>query len=53
MVATRLRVAGLEVPPDGWPRLQVALSAALNVRPTRITTGSRLYADLGMIHGVE
>jgi hypothetical protein len=53
IVVARQRAAGATMPADGWARLAVALSEALNVRPSRIASGSRLYADLGMILGIE
>lgn len=53
LVAARLQAAGATMPADGWARLSVALSEALNVRTSRVASGSRLYADLGMIHGME
>ena len=53
VVADKFRVAGADVPVDGWERMAAALSEALNVRAKRIAAGSRLYADLGMAYGLE
>ena len=53
LTTAKIRAAGREVPADGWERVVVALAEALNVKPRRITRGSRLYADLGMIYGLD
>lgn len=53
MVAAKLSSAGTELPPDGWAQLVAVLSEALNVKPKRIVPESRLYADLGMIYGID
>ncbi len=47
-IQTRLRAADSVVPADGWQRLVVTVTEAINVRPERVAPGSRLYADLGM-----
>jgi hypothetical protein len=53
MVATKIRASGAETPADGWERFVAALSKALQVKSTRVTPASRLYADLGMLYGLE
>ena len=53
IIAHKLREVGAVIPPDGWTRLVALLSDALNVRPARITTESRLYADMGMLDGLD
>jgi hypothetical protein len=53
LVAAKLRAAGISPPADGWQRVVMALAEALNVKPRRITTDAQLYADLGMMYGVE
>jgi hypothetical protein len=50
-ISAKLQTAGREVPLDGWEQIVAALSEALNVKAKRITSGSRLYADLGMQYG--
>jgi hypothetical protein len=53
LVIGKLRAAGAEAPADSWDRVVALLSEALNVRASRIVPGSRLYADLGMVYGLE
>ncbi len=53
LIAAKLWATSAGVPADGWQRVVVALSEALNVKPWRITSDSRLYADLGMLYGVD
>jgi hypothetical protein len=53
LVATRIRESGRPVPVDGWDRMVTALCQALNEKPVRITPAARLYADLGMVHGLD
>jgi hypothetical protein len=53
MVATRIRASGRPVPVDGWDRMVTALCEALNKKPVRITPTARLYADLGMVPGLD
>lgn len=53
LIANKLRVADAAVPADGWERVVSALSEALYVRANRISAESRLYADLGMVYGLE
>jgi hypothetical protein len=53
VVAARLRASGRDLPADGWDRVVDVLSEALNVKPIRIVPNARLYADLGMLHGVD
>jgi hypothetical protein len=38
---------------DGWARFVTLLSEALNVGARRILPESRLYADLGVVYGLE
>ena len=52
-VVGKLRQTGIEVPGNGWERLVVALCEAFNVDAERINPDSRLYADLGMLYGVD
>lgn len=49
LAAAKLRSSGRQVPSDGWERVVATLSEALNVRRTRVTPSSRLFADLGMV----
>jgi hypothetical protein len=53
LVASKLRAGGSVVPDDGWGLVVGVLSDALNVRPERIAPESRLYADLGMVYGLD
>jgi len=53
LVACKLRTTESELPRDGWDRVAVVLSEALNVRAGSIVPESRLYADLGMVYGLE
>jgi hypothetical protein len=53
VVVEKMRTAGIEVPGDALARVVVALSEALNVDVERIAPDSRLYADLGMLYGVD
>jgi hypothetical protein len=52
-VAGKLRQTGIEVPGNGWERSIVALCEALNVDAERVNPDARLYADLGMLYGVD
>ena len=53
VVAAKIRASGRDVPADGWDRLVAALSEALNVKPVRIVPDAGLYADLGMLAGLD
>jgi hypothetical protein len=53
LVRATIMTADREVPADGWERVVKVLAEALTVKPRRIAPGSRLYADLGMIYGIE
>jgi hypothetical protein len=53
VVAARLSTAGVEVPAGGRQRVVAVLCEALNVNPDRVAPLSRLYANLGMLSGVE
>jgi hypothetical protein len=53
IVAAKIRASGREVPGDGWNRVVAALSGALNVKPLRIFPQARLFADLGMLRGLD
>jgi hypothetical protein len=53
VVADKLRNTGIDVPSNGWERVVAVLGEALNVRPERVASGSRLYADLGMLYGMD
>jgi hypothetical protein len=53
LVKAKIVAADTEVPADGWERVVAVLAKALTVKPRRIAPGSRLYADLGMIYGIE
>jgi hypothetical protein len=52
MVAARIRASGRVVPANGWEQVVGVLSEALNLKPVRIVPNARLYADLGMLHGL-
>jgi len=52
-IAAHLGATGRPVPADGWDQVAGALSEALNVDPDRIMPTSRLYADLGMLPGLD
>jgi hypothetical protein len=53
VVAVRICASGRDVPADGWDRVVAALSESLNGKPLRIVPHARLYADLGMLHGLD
>jgi hypothetical protein len=53
LVKAKIMAADGEVPADGWDRVVAVLAEALTIKPSRIAPGSRLYADLGMIYGIE
>ncbi|MBV9121805.1 MAG: hypothetical protein JO112_00420 [Planctomycetes bacterium] len=53
LVASKLQADGRVIPRDGWDYLVALLSESLNVKTSRICPESRLYADLGMLHGLE
>jgi hypothetical protein len=53
LVASKLRAGGAAVPAGGWDQVVALLSEALNVRAGRIRAESRLYAELGMVYGLE
>jgi len=53
VVVDKLRQTGIQTPGNGWERLVVALCEALNVDANQVNAGSRLYADLGMLYGLD
>jgi acyl carrier protein len=53
VVAAKLATAGTSEPADGWQRVVAILSQSLNVPSERITPSARLYADLGMMYGLD
>jgi acyl carrier protein len=53
VVVDKLRQVGIEIPENGWERLVGALCEALNVDAKQVNPDSRLYADLGMLYGVD
>lgn len=53
VIVRKLPEANTPIPIEGWQLLAAALSAALCVPTNRISTESRLYADLDMIYGRE
>jgi hypothetical protein len=52
VVSRKMTAKGFVVSQDGWERLKMVISEALNVRPAKIALYSRLYSDLGMIYGI-
>ncbi len=48
LITAKHKQTGIEVTTNGWERLVVLLSEALNVKVSRINPNSRLYTDLGM-----
>ena len=53
LVAMKITATGRETPANGWERAVAAFAEALNVKRNRIAPSSRLYADLGMIDGID
>jgi hypothetical protein len=53
VVVEKLRQAGIQIPGNGWEHLVVALFEALNVDAEQVNPDARLYADLGMLDGVD
>src|SRR5262249_38673375 len=53
VVAARIRTSGQEVPADGWDQVVARLSESLHVKPRQIVPDAQLYADLGMVHGLD
>jgi hypothetical protein len=53
VVVDKCRSAGIEAPANSWERVVTALCEALNVDAERVAPSSRLYADLGMLEGID
>jgi hypothetical protein len=53
LVTAKMTAGNADLAAEGWERLVTILAEALNVPPRRIAPGSRLYADLGMMQGLE